>query len=410
MVEPILQCSAGLDVHKMSVVATVQCQGPNGELTEQTRSFTTFKRGRQELCRWLKDNAVELAVMESTGSYWKSIYASLEGRVRAAVVNAYHVRRVPGRKTDVTDSQWLASLARYGLLRASFIPPRDLRELRLISRQRTKLQGILAGEKNRLHKVLDDAGIRLGGVVSDINGISAQAIIDGLIQGQSLEQLAGYVQGRLRRKLPEVVESVDEPLGARHRFVLEQLRRHIRYLEQELGAMDEYLFAAMNPYQSQWELLQTLPGVDRIAAAHLIVELGVDMERFGAADALASWAGMCPGNNESAGKRHSGKTRKGNRALRRLLCEIANAARKTSSQFKGYYHALVIRRGHKRTIVALGHKLLRVIYAMLKHGVAYCDPQVDYDALQVHRNAPRWIRALKRYGYWPRPATRTATS
>ncbi|WP_139786951.1 transposase, partial [Desulfamplus magnetovallimortis] len=200
-------------------------------------------------------------------------------------------------------------------------------------------------------------------------------------------------------KAHELMDSMDETLGESHRFLLQNIQSHIRYLEKEIQKMDDYLFAAMTPYAEQWGILQTLPGVDKFSAAMLIIEIGVDMDQFGSAGNLSSWAGMCPGNNESAGKKKSGRTRKGNGTVRRILCEVANAARKTNSQFKGKYKALVIRRGHKRTIVAVGHKILRVIFSMLKNKQPYRDPDIDYEAIVVERNAPRWLQALIKFGY-----------
>ncbi len=401
--EPVVRRSAGLDVHRNSIVATVLIEQEDGAIFEETKKFGTFKKDRRALCDWLIEHRIELAVMESTSIYWKAIFSALEGAgLTAHVVNARHVKNVPGRKTDVKDSQWLASLARFGLLRPSFIPPEDLRELRLLSRRRMKLKGILAGEKNRLHKVLDDAGIRLGSVVSDISGVSAQAIIDGLIDGMSPHQLMNFVRGRLKDKIPELLDALDGSLSERHLFVLRHIRDHIRFIENELHEIDLYLLAAMNPYRTQWEILQTIPGVDQISAAMLIIEIGIDMKHFGSMERLASWAGMCPGNNESAGKRKSGRTRKGNRTVRQLLCEISNAARRTNSQFKGKYKGLVTRRGHKRTIIAIGHKILRIIFVLLKKQIPYKDPGVDYEELLVKRNAPRWIQALKKFGYLQR--------
>jgi transposase len=402
MLTPIVKRCAGLDVHKMVVVGTVILELVDGSLREETRQFGTFRRHRRQMVRWLSGLGVDLAVMESTGIFWKSIFASLEeAGIATYVVNARHVKQVPGRKTDVSDSQWLATLGRLGLLKPGFIPPKDLRELRLISRQRIKLRGMLAAETNRLHKVLDDAGIRLGGVVSDINGTSARAIIGGLVDGKSPEELVPCVRGRLKKKIPQLLDTLDEPLGERHRFLLKALEQHICYLEQELSSLDAYLFAAMSPYQKQWEILQTIPGIDAVSAAMLLVEIGIEMQCFGSAHRLASWAGMCPGNNESAGKQKGGRTRKGNHVVRQLLCEIANAASKSKSQFKGQYQGLVIRRGHKRAIIAVGHKVLRVAYALLKSLQPYRDPQLDYTRLVVQRNAPRWLSALKRYGFLP---------
>jgi transposase len=393
---------AGLDVHRSVVVVTVLMEQEDGSVLQQTREFGAFKRDRRALVAWLQGHRVELAVMESTGIYWKSVYAHLEAAgIPALVVNARHVKQVPGRKTDVKDSEWLASLARFGLLRGSFIPPADLRELRLVSRYRQKLVGMLAGEKNRLHKWLDDAGIRLGTVVSDIHGVSAQAIVEGLLDGQPPEELVTHARGRLKAKREALVDSLEGELTERHRLVLQMARDHIRFLESRIAELDAYLLAAMKPYEWAFRLLQTLPGVDEVSAAQILIEIGVEMSRFGSAHRLASWAGLCPGNNESAGKRKSGKTRHGSPMLRRLLCELANAAARTKSVFRAKYESLVVRRGHKRTIIALAHKMLRTIFVLLSRQVAYHDASVDYEAMNVARNAPRWIRALKKYGYWP---------
>jgi len=403
--EPIVQRAAGLDVHKMVIVGTVLVEEDDGHLNQETMEFKTFKSGRRQMCQWLKDHGVELVVMESTGIFWKSVYSSLErAQIKTYVVNARHIKNVPGRKTDVSDSQWLAILARMGLLKPSFIPPQDLRELRNITRQRMKLNGMLAAEKNRLGKILDDAGIRLSGVVTDIDGKSAQDIINGLIDGASIEEMLDCIKGRLKSKTEQLRDCLDEDLSQRHIFVLNQIRDHIQFLKSQIRQFDEYLFAAMSPYQKEWEILQTLPGVDKIAAAILIIEIGTDMDQFGSAECLSSWAGMCPGNNESAGKRKSGRTRKGNSFIRSILCEIVNAARRTASQFKGKYDSLVIRRGHKRTIIALGHKMLRVIFTMLKHNKPYHDPDINYEEMMVSRNAPRWLQALKKFGYLPQAA------
>ncbi len=308
-------------------MVTVLLEQSDGQLQESTREFGTFRADRLALADWLNSLNVEVVVMESTGIYWKSIFRTLEAAgLKAHLVNARHVKQVPGRKTDVKDSQWLASLARCGLLRPSFIPPQDLRELRLVTRYRLKLTHTLASEKNRLHKVLDDAGIRLGGIVSDINGTSAQAMIAGLIAGRPLTELIDCARGRMQAKREPLRQALDEPLSERHRVVLQELHHHIDFLEQQLRSFNQRILAAMAPYQHQWRLLQTLPGVDTIAAALLIAEIGIDRERFGSGEQFASWAGLCPGNNESAGKRKSSRLRKGNHVLRQVLCEIANAA------------------------------------------------------------------------------------
>lgn len=400
--EPMHKRVAGLDVHRMKHVVTVLIEEKDGTLTKVTRQFGGFKRDLRELIGWLGEHRLELVVMESTGIYWKSVYASLSAAgIPALVVNARHVKNVPGRKTDVADSEWLAQLARFGLMRGSFIPPKDLRELRLVSRYRRKLSGMLAGEKNRLHKLLDDAGIKLGGVVADIDGVSARRMVEGLIAGKSPGELATLGLGPLKDKREALEASMEGELSPRHRLILEAAYRHIRYLEDELAALDRYLIEAMQPYAWAWQLLQTLPGIDKISAAMILIEISDDLTRFGTADRLASWAGLCPGNHESAGKRKSGKTRHGNPIVRYLLCEVANAARRTKSVFRAKYDSLVLRRGHKKAIIALAHKLLRTIFFVLTRRQPYRDSGFDYEAASVAKNAPRWIRALKKFGYWP---------
>jgi len=396
MLETMVRCCAGLDVHRRQVVSTVIREG-----SKEAREYGTFHRELQELAHWLQREQVELAVMESTGIYWKAIYAALEDAgIETRVVNARHVKQVPGRKTDVQDSEWLAELARCGLLRSSFIPPRDLRELRLLTRYRRKLTGMLSAEKNRLHKVLDDAGIRLGCVVSDIDGISARAMVEALIRGGSTpEQMAEKALGRLQKKREALQLALEGDISDRHRLVLKKILLHVKWLQRQIVTIDGQIVAAMKPYQEEWKLLQTIPGFDILSAAMLLAEIGVDMGRFAGRDRLCSWAGMCPGNQESAGKRKSGRTRKGNAYVRSLLCEAANSARKTQSQFQGLYKGLVIRRGHKRAIVAVGHKILQVVYVLLSRKEPYRDPEIDYEALVVHRNAPRWLDALHKYGY-----------
>jgi len=396
MLETMVRCCAGLDVHRRQVVSTVIREG-----SKAAREYGTFHRELQELAHWLQRERVELAVMESTGIYWKAIYAALEeAGIETRVVNARHVKQVPGRKTDVQDSEWLAELARCGLLRSSFIPPRDLRELRLLTRYRRKLTGMLSAEKNRLHKVLDDAGIRLGCVVSDIDGISARAMVEALIRGGSTpEQMAEKALGRLQKKRDALQLALEGEISDRHRLVLKKILLHVKWLQRQIVTIDGQIVAAMKPYQEEWKLLQTIPGFDILSAAMLLAEIGVDMGRFAGRDRLCSWAGMCPGNQESAGKRKSGRTPKGNAYVRSLLCEAANSARKTQSQFQGLYKGLVIRRGHKRAIVAVGHKILQVVYVLLSRKEPYRDPEIDYEALVVHRNAPRWLDALHKYGY-----------
>lgn len=350
-------------------------------------------------------------MLESTGIYWKSLYAHLErAGIPAWVVNAHAIKHVPGRKTDVADSEWLAVLARFGLVRGSFIPPQDLRELRLVARYRRKLSAMLAAETNRLHKILDDGGIKLGAVVSDIKGVSARAMVAGLIAGHDEAALLAQARGALKRKSEALAASLDGDLSARHLFVLKHLQAHIDLLERELSELDAYLIAAMRPYAWAHGLLQTIPGIDEVAACLILIEIGDDMTRFGSPERLACWAALSPGNNESAGKRKSGRTRHGNNIIRFILCECANAARMTKSSLAAKYRSLMVRKSHKKAIVAVAHKMIRLIFLLLQRRQPYIDPGINYAEMSARKNAPRWIKQLKAIGKWPSTAATSRTA
>ena len=395
----------GLDIHQAQITACAIIEEADGTQRIEQKQFGAFKRDRRELAEWARTLCPEQVVMESTGIYWKSPYAALESAgIRALVVNARHVKNVPGRKTDIGDAQWLATLARAGLLRGSFIPSARLRELRLIARQRQKLVGQLASEKNRLHKVLTDGGIRLGVVVSDVHGQSARAMVKALIAGRPAHEILDLASKRLKASREELFDALEGELTSSHRFVLDELMRHIEEIEARIARFDARLLEGLSPEHNTLVLLQTLPGVNLIGAAMLLVEIGNDMDAFGSADRLASWVGICPGNNESAGKRKSGRVRKGNLYVRRLLCEFAHAASRTTSVFKSKFQALIVRRGHKRSIIALAHKMVRTIFFMIKRNEHYRDSTTDYEALSIQRNAPRWIKALTKFGFIPATA------
>lgn len=395
----------GLDIHQAQITACAIIDHDDGSHDIQRRQFGTFKRDRRALAEWAAALCPELVVMESTGIYWKSPYAALEAAgLRLLVVNARHVKNVPGRKTDIGDAQWLATLARAGLLRGSFIPPATLRELRLISRQRQKLVSQLAAQKNRVHKILTDGGIRLGVVVSDVHGVAARQMVKALIAGNSPSEVLELASKRLKASREELFDAVQGELTPSHRFVLDELMQHIDYIEASIARFDHQLLQGMAGQRNALALLQTLPGVDLIGATMLLVEIGTDMAAFGSPDRLASWAGVCPGNNESADKRQSGRARKGNPYVRRLLCEFAHSARRTTCAFKARFDSLYLRRGHKRAIIALAHKLLRTVFFMLQRGQYYRDSATDYEALTVKRNAPRWIKALTKFGFIVKPA------
>jgi transposase len=404
-ITPIHKRVIGLDIHQNKVSACALAEQADGSVTVEQREFGGFKRDRKSLAQWVQSIVPDVVVMESTGIYWKSPYAALEKvGIAAWVVNARHVKTVPGRKTDVADAQWLATLARAGLVRASFIPPATVRHLRLIARQRQKLGGMLASEKNRLHKLLADAGIRLNVLVSDIHGQAGRAMVKALIAGLPMSDILDRA-GRLHATRAELFEALQpEELSVQHLFVLTEVMAHIEYLETMMARFERTLLNGLKDWQPQLILLQTIPGIDAMGAAMLLVEIGPDMDSFGNAQRLASWVGICPGNNESAGKHKSGKTRKGNAWVRRLLCEFAQAAARSRCALKDKFATLAIRKGHKKSIVALGHKMLRIIYAMLSNGTPYQDRTVDYEALSVQRNAPRWIKMLTKHGFLPATA------
>ena len=289
--------------------------------------------------------------------------------------------------------------ARAGLLRGSFVPPAELRHLRLIARQRQKLGGMLASEKNRLHKLLTDAGIRLNVLVADLHGQAGRAMVKAIIAQEPPAEILKHT-GRLKASRQELFEALQtEELSPAHRFVLAETVSHIEELEARMRRFEGQLLNGLAPWQSLLVLLQTVPGIDQIGAALLLVEVGTEMAAFGSAERLASWVGICPGNHESAGKRQSGKTRRGNAWVRRLLCEFAQAAARSRCALREKFNALKIRKGHKKAIVALGHKLLRIIYAILSRRTPYQDRTVDYEALMVQRNAPRWIKMLRKHGF-----------
>ena len=399
-ITPIYPRVMGLDVHQAKITACAIAEQADGTVTVEQREFGAFRRDRRALAAWAQAFGPAVVVMESTGIYWKSPYAALERvGIQAWVVNARHVKAVPGRKTDIADAQWLAILARAGLLRGSFIPPAELRQLRLIARQRQKLGGMLAAEKNRLHKILTDAGIRLHVLVADLHGQAGRAMVKAIIADEPPAEILKH-RGRLKASRQELFEALQtEDLSPAHRFVLAETLSHIEELEARMQRFERQLLNGLTPWQSLLVLLQTVPGIDQIGAALLLVEIGTKMAAFGSAERLASWVGICPGNHESAGKRHSGKTRRGNAWVRRLLCEFAQAAARSRCALRDKFNALKIRKGHKKAIVALGHKLLRIIYAILSRHTPYQDRTVDYEALMVQRNAPRWIKMLRKHGF-----------
>ena len=371
--EILYHCCAGLDVHKKTVVACIRRLGPDKQPEDLVRTFGTMTADLLELADWLAAHAVVHLAMESTGVYWKPVFHLLEDRFQILLVNAQHIKQVPGRKTDVKDCQWIAQLLQHGLLRASFVPPQPIRELRDLTRQRSQLVGERASVSNRIQKVLEDANIKLSSVASDVLGVSGRAMIAALIGGETEpDRLADLARRRLRGKIPQLRQALKGHVTEHHRFMLRALMDHVRHLDDLIERLDQRIEEAMSPFAQAVERLVTIPGVNRRAAEVIVAEIGTDMTKFPSAGHLSSWAGMCSGNHQSAGKRQSGRTTPGDRWLRQVLVQAAWAASHTRKTFlSATYHRWAKRMGKKRALVALGHKILVLIYELLKDQTTY---------------------------------------
>jgi transposase len=379
--EVVHERCCGLDVHAKTVVACLIVPSPAGKPSKEVRTCGTMTEDLIRLRTWLVEAGCSHVAMESTGVYWKPIYNLLEeSELTILVVNAQHIKQVPGRKTDVRDSEWIADLLRHGLLTASFIPDRAQRELRELTRYRTSLVRERSAEINRLQKVLEGANIKLAVVTKDLMGVSAREMVQALVDGgDDAATMAELARGRLRAKLPQLEQALTGRMGPHQRFLLAQQLAHIDALDEQIEQVSTEIAERMRPFEQALTLLDSIPGVARRGAEILVAELGVEMERFPSAGHLASWAGMAPGNNESAGKRRSGKTRKGSPWLRALLVEAAHAAGRTKDSSLGaQYRRLAGRKGKKRAAVAVGHSILVIAYHLLLRQESYQDLGVDY--------------------------------
>jgi transposase len=388
---------AGFDVHKKTVVACVL--PPTGQ---ETRTFSMMTVDLFALSDWLVAYGCTHVAMESTGDYWKPVFNMLEGTFEVLLVNAQHVKAVPGRKTDVKDAAWLAELLQHGLLRASFIPPVAQRELRDLTRYR----GTFIRERvtliNRVQKLLEDANIKLAAVASDIMGVSGRAMLAALLAGHTDPQaLADLAKGRLRAKREVLAQALDGRVKPHHRFVLTELLCQIDNLDETIARFNTQIQEISPLFEAAIGLLDTIPGVARPTAEMLVAEIGTDMSRFPSADHLASWAGVAPGNHESAGKRTSGKTRQGNRFLRTVLVQAAHAAARTKGTYlSAQYRRLATRRGKKRAIMAVAHSMLVMAYHMIQRQEPYREAGADFfDRLQPEDTARRLVKRLEHLGY-----------
>ncbi len=400
--ETIYPCCAGLDIHKATVVACVRRIDPAGRVHETVRTFGTMTAELLALADWLAEAGVTHVAMESTGVFWKPVFNLLEGRFEVLLVNPRHIKQVPGRKTDVKDCQWIAQLLQHGLLRGSFIPPKPIRELRDLTRQRSQLVAEKAAVANRIQKVLEDANIKLAAVATDVLGVSGRAMIRALIAGQDdPEDLADLARQRLRRKMPALQAALRGQVTEPHRFLLRLLMSHLDSLEGLIATLGARIAAVMPPFAAVVERLTTIPGVEQRVAESLIAEIGTDMEHFPTAGHLASWAGMCPGNDQSAGNHRSGRTTKGDRWLRQILTQAAWAASHTKATYlSAQYHRLAARRGKKRAIGALGHTLLTIVYHVLKRQTTYVELGADFlDRLDPDRLTRQLVKRLEKLGH-----------
>jgi transposase len=395
------QC-AGLDVHKKTVVAAVIVPDGQGGLRKEVRTFGTMTADLLELSDWLLEMGVTNVAMESTGEYWKPVYNILEENFQVLLANAQHIKKVPGRKTDVTDAEWIAGLLRHGLLRGSFIPPEGQRELRELTRHRTNFVRERANLVNRVQKTLESANIKLASVATNVMGASGRAILDALITGSfTPTEMAELAKGRLREKRDLLDRALAGRIKPHHRFVLSELLCQIDSLDETISRFDAEIEKYSCPFEEAVALLDTIPGVARRAAEVIVSEIGQDMSRFPTADHLAAWAGVAPGNNESAGKRYSGTARKGDWALKVTLIQAAHAASHTRNTYlSAQYHRLAGRRGKKRAILAVAHSILVIAYHLIQRNEPYRELGGDYfDKQRPEATAQRLLRRLQRLGY-----------
>jgi transposase len=393
---------AGLDVHKKTVVACVLLTAPDGTVQQHTQTFLTMTADLLALADWLGAYGVTHVALESSGVYWHPVFNLLEEDHTIILVNPQHMKAVPGRKTDVKDAVWIADLVRHGLLQPSFIPPKPIRDLRELTRYRKTLVQARAQEINRLQKVLEGANIKLAAVATDVLGKSGRDMLEALVGGvQDAEALANLARGRLRAKLPQLRQALDGRVQPHHRFLLTRLLAHIDFLEESLAEAQGEIEQRLGPFEEAMTLVQGVTGIQTTSAAAILGEIGVDPSRFASAKHLASWAGVCPGNKQSGGKRLSGKPRKGNPYLRAVLAEVVWAISHTSGNYlSAQYHRLARRLGKKKAVVAVSHSILVIIYHLLRTKKPYTDLGADYftqlDKTRIERHH---VHRLEQLGY-----------
>ena len=401
--DTLIERCGGLDVHKDTVVACVRVPARGGGREQFIQTFGTTTVQLLALRDWLVAQGVTRVGMESTGVYWKPVYYVLEDALECWLLNARHLRNVPGRKTDVADAAWICQLVEHGLVRPSFVPPKPIRELRNLTRYRKAQIEERTREAQRLDKILQDAGIKLSSVASDVLGVSGRAMLRALIAGtRDPETLAELARGTLRRKIPALRQALHGRFGPHHALLVGTILAKLEFLDEALEHLSAEIEQVIAPFAAEAALLRTIPGVDRRTAEAVVAEIGVDMSRFGAAGRLASWAGWCPGNNESAGRHGPGKTRKGSKWLHTYLTEAAKAAARTKGTYFGAQYArLRGRRGPARATVAVGHSILVAAYHILARHEPYRELGPDYFRRRHSREhqTRRLVRQIEALGY-----------
>jgi len=400
--ERVVERGCGLDVHKKSIAACVRIPDERGQRRQQVRTFGTVAAELLALRDWLEAHGVTHVAMESTGVYWKPIFYVLEEAFTCVLVNPVHMAQVPGRKTDVQDCVWIAQLLEHGLLRGSFVPPTPIRELRDLTRYRKTITQERSRAINRLHKTLEDADIKLASVATDVLGVSGRAMLETLVRGNTdPDVLADLARGALRKKLPALRQALNGRFRPHHAFLVGQILAHVDYVEEAIEAVSQQIDVVIAPFTSALERLSTIPGVKKRTAEVILAEIGPDMSAFPSAAHLASWAGLCPGNNESAGKHRSGRTRKGTPWLRTALTEAAlGAIRHGRGALATRYRRIMRYRGHKKAVIAVAHAILVVVYHLLTRQTTYHElGDGYYDRRHAERAKRRALETLERQGY-----------
>jgi transposase len=363
---------AGMDVHKNSVSVCLVVNTPDGERRQELRRFGTMTRDLLALSDWLKEHGCRIVAMESTGVYWKPIFNILEAEFEVMLVNPTHFKNVPGRKTDAKDSEWLAELLEHGLLKASFVPAQEIRDLREVTRYRRRLVQTRTSEIQRVQKTLEGCNIKLASVATDLRGVSARSILEALLSGKKTpKEMAELTKGRLRQKRGQMEAALEGTIRPHQAWLIAQIVEHLDVLEENIAECDTKVEEMCRPFQEQLKLLDTVPGVNERAAQDIIAEVGVEMTPFKDQKHLCSWAALCPGNHESAGKRKSGRTRKGNQWLRTALVQCAHAAAHTKQTYLSSLYRRFTRKGVNKASIVVAHSILEAIYFILRDGVPY---------------------------------------